>query len=127
MKSSRRRWLVAGFLFLVVVGWAMGQIDYARVVDGKRPLFARFTLYLADGGSVQYLGLGYTVGDHHQYWDMEPPDVQTNTSWKPILTDMPTNSSWGPARLTRYRVGPTLDYWTPFMSRESLNVIVETN
>lgn len=106
----------------------MGQIDYARLVDGKRPLFARYTLYLADGGSVQYLGLGYTVGDHHQIWDIESPDVQTNMPGKPIiLSGMSTNSSWGPALLTRYRVGPTLDYWTPFMSRERLNVIVETN
>jgi|SRR5580693_1808822 hypothetical protein len=104
MKSSRRKWLVAGFLFLVVVGWAMGQIDYTRLVAGKRPLFARFSLGLADGGSIQYFGMGYTVTEHHQM----------------------SVSPW-PAQYAEFQIGPTLDYWTPFMSRENLSFTVETN
>jgi hypothetical protein len=111
MNRMRLRWLAVVFLFLVVIGWAMGQYDYTNLEDGKRPLFARVRLDLADGGSIQYLGLGYTVTDHHQLWTMEP---QTNAPWQPVQN-------------TQFRVGPTLDYWTPFMSREDLSFVVETN
>ena len=116
MKPARRRRLVFGFLFMVVISWAMGQYDYARLVDGKRPVFARFRLGLADGGSVQYLGLGYTVTDLHQdRWGIEiPTDVRTNASW--------LNAPYSP-----FKVGPTLDYWTPFISREETKYVVETN
>lgn len=94
----------------------MGQYDYARLVSGKSPFFARIKLHLEDGGSVQYLGLGYTVTDEHQMrWGIEmQPEIMTNADWK-------TNPS------TPFRVGPRLDYWTPFVSREQTRFIVETN
>jgi hypothetical protein len=57
MTKTKRRALLIGFLLMVVIGWAMGQYDYARLVAGKHPMFARFRSHLADGGSVQYLGL----------------------------------------------------------------------
>jgi hypothetical protein len=91
----------------------MGQFDYARLVAGKRPTFARVQLHLADGGSIQYLGLGYTVTDRHEMrWgiEMQPEACQTIGS-----------------QVAPFRVGPTLDYWTPFVSREQTRFILETN
>jgi hypothetical protein len=91
----------------------MGQYDYARLVVGKRPMFARFQLHLADGGSVQYLGLGYTVTDMHELrWGVE---------MQPEVRRASTN------QIAPFRVGQTLDYWTPFISREHTRFIVETN
>ena len=109
--TKKRRRLAICLLIVVVVGWAMGQYDYARLVAGKRPMFARFQLHLADGGSVQFLGLGYTITELHEMrWGIEmQPDPQTLGKFGP------------------FRVGQTLDYWTPFMSREHTRFIVETN
>jgi hypothetical protein len=113
MNPKRRRWLAVIFLSLVVIGWAMGQYDYSRLVAGKRPLFARISLYCDDGGSVQYLGLGYTITDlHRMRWGMEmSPDVRVNAS----------------NEITPFLIGPTLDYWTPFVSRQQTRFVVETN
>ncbi len=103
--------MLIAFLALVVIGWTMGQYDYSRLVAGKQPLFARIQLHLADGGSVQYLGLGYTVTDLHQMrWGIEmKPEAQTI------------------GKVAPFRVGAELDYWTPFVSREQTRFIVETN
>jgi hypothetical protein len=111
MTKTKRRVLLIAFLLLVVVGWAMGQYDYARLVAGKHPMFARFQSHLADGGSVQYLGLGYTVtAKHEMRWGIEMQPEMRGTS-----------------QAAPFRVGPTLDYWTPFISREQTRFIVETN
>ena len=116
MTTKKCRCLLMGFLLVVVIGWAMGQCDYARLVAGKRPMFARFQLHLADGGSIQYLGLGYTVTDEHEMrWGIEMP------------TEAVTNAGWKATPYAPFRVGPTLDYWTPFVSREHTRFIVETN
>jgi hypothetical protein len=113
-----RRWklLLIGFLALVVIGWVMGQYDYSRLIAGKQPVFARIQLHLRDGGSVQYLGLGYTVTAAHELrWGYEmQPDVKLSEGWKA-------------APYTPFRVGPELDYWTPFVSREQTRFIIETN
>jgi len=94
----------------------MGQYDYARLLGGKLPLFARLQLNLANGGTIQYLGLGYTVSQLHEMrWGIE------------IQNDIVTNASYKSAPYAPFRVGPTLDYWTPFISREHTRFIVETN
>jgi hypothetical protein len=110
-----RRWLFIAFL-VVVIGWAMGQYDYARLVSGKPPIFARLQLNLADGGSIQYLGLGYTVTEMHEMrWGIEMP------------LDVRASASYQAAPYAPFRVGQTLNYWTPFVSRENTRFIVETN
>ena len=116
MTKRRWKWLLIGFLALVATGWAMGQYDYARLVDGKQPLFARWRLYRDDGGTIEYRGLGYTVLDEHQLrWGIEmQPDVMTNASYQL-------------APYTPFRVGARLDYWTPFVSLEHTRFVVETN
>jgi hypothetical protein len=116
MTTKRRRWFLIGFLLVAFIGWAMGQYDYARLIVGKRPMFARLRMYCDDGGSVQYWGLGYTVTDEHEMrWGIEmQPDVMTNAGWRA--------TPYAP-----FRIGPTLDYWTPFVSRENTRFIVETN
>jgi hypothetical protein len=113
MTTKKLKWLFIGFLLVVVIGWAMGQYDYARLVAGKRPMFARLQLHLKDGGSVQYLGLGYTITDLHELrWGIEmQPEVRETTSYQ----------------VAPFRVGPRLDYWTPFVSREHTRFITETN
>ena len=113
MFTPKLRLVIFGLLCVVVIGWIMGQYDYARLVAGKQPLFARFQLHLADGGSVQYLGLGYTVTDKHEMrWGIEmQPEERIASSHQ----------------VAPFRVGVTLDYWTPFVSREHTRFIVETN
>lgn len=116
MTTKTRRWLVVGLLLVVVSVWAMGQYDYAALVAGKPPLFARIQLNLADGGAVQYLGLGYTVSQLHQLrWGIE------------IQNDVTATAAYKAAPYAPFRVGPTLDYWTPFASRDHTRFIVETN
>jgi hypothetical protein len=113
MSAKKYRWLFIGFLFIAVIAWAMGQYDYARLDAGKRPMFARCQLHLADGGSVEYLGLGYTVTDLHELrWGIEMQPEMRETSSNQVAP---------------FRVGPTLNYWTPFVSREHTKFIVETN
>jgi hypothetical protein len=113
MNTKKCGWLFVGFLLVAVIVWAMGQYDYARLVAGQHPMFARIQLHPADGGSVQYLGLGYTVTDLHELrWGIEmQPGVRETVSHQ----------------VAPFLVGPTLNYWTPFVSREHTKFIVETN
>lgn len=106
MNSKKRKWIFIGLPLVVVVAWLMGQYDYAALVAGKRPLFARWKMYDKDGGSVEYWGFGYTVTDTHQL--LYRIDI-------------------GKPETTTYRVGPALDYWTPFVSRDSTRFIIGTN
>ena len=116
MKRTWCRRLIVLILLLLAIGWVAGQYDYGRMVSGKRPVFARVRLSLNDGGSVQYLGLGYTITDKHEMrWGIEmKPEVMMSPEWKA-------------APYAPFRIGPTLDYWTPFISRENTRFIVETN
>ena len=109
MSAKKRKILLGIFLLAVLFGWSAGQYDYSRLVAGKRPVFALFILHLQDGGSIQYLGPGYTVTDEHQMrWGVEMQPDKTNVG-------------------APFRVGPRLDYWTPFFSREQTKFVVETN
>jgi hypothetical protein len=110
----RKRTLFIVLILLLAIGWAMGQFDYARLVAGKKPFFARLQLYCDDGGSIEYWGLGYTVTDLHRFeWG--------GNGIRPDARFVGSNM------ITPFRVGPTLDYWTPFMSRENTRFVVETN
>jgi hypothetical protein len=116
MTITKRRWLFLGILLFVATGWAMGQYDYGRLVAGKHPLFARFQLHLADGGSVQYWGLGYAVTDLHEMrWGLE------------MQIDVKETPSYRLAPYAPFRVGQRLDYLSPFVSREHTRFVVETN
>ena len=103
MTRRKRKWLLIGLAVATGVAvWWMGENDYARLAVRKEPLFARWELHPADGGSTEYRGLGYTVRAVHQ--------IQGITST---------------GRL--YRVGQTLDYWVPFLGRDVTWIIVRTN
>ena len=116
MTIKKCKWLLLGLLFVTALGWGMGQYDYGRLRAGKRPVFTFVKLRLADGGSVQYFGLGYTVTDRHELrWGIE------------MQTDVITNGAYHLTPYTPFRVGSTLDYWTPFMSREYTRFVIETN
>jgi hypothetical protein len=111
MKAKTFRWLIIGVLFVAVAVWIMGQYDYARLSDGKHPVFARLKMYEADGGSVQYWGFGYAVTEIHR---------MTGVLGDADFSDPSTSKA-------TFRVGYALDYWTPFVSRESELVLVVTN
>jgi hypothetical protein len=111
MKAKNFRWLFAGLLALAAVVWIMGQYDYDRLSDGKHPMFARWKMYEADGGSVQYWGLGYAVTEIHRM-----TGVIGDSDFSNLSTSKAT-----------FRVGYALDYWTPFVSRESDLLLVVTN
>lgn len=116
MSPQKYRWFIVALLLSLILIWAMGQYDYERLVAGKRPLFARLSLNCSDGGSVQYWGLGYTVTKLHELrWGIEIP------------TDVITNASYRAAPYAPYRIGETLTYWTPFVSRDQTYFTVETN
>ena len=113
MSTKKRRLLVVVFLIMLFMVWVMGQYDYSRLVAGKRPMFAWHQSYLEDGGSIEYDGFGYTVSELHELrWGIElEPEVEPGS----------TN------RVTPFRVGQTLNYWTPFVSRENTWLTFETN
>jgi hypothetical protein len=113
MITRRLKWLLIGFLALVVISWAMGQYDYVRLVAGKAPVFARLKWRPWDGGSVEYFGLGYTVTALHQ---REKASGNINGENSTISN-----------RTVSFRVGQTVDYWIPFGGREHIKFIVITN
>ena len=108
MKKPKLKHLLIGGGILIAAVWSMGQYDYSRLIDGNRPVFARIQLHASDGGSTWYLGPGYTVISlHHRVPDVLP---------------------WGTVSQERkFCVGPTLDYWTPFCSREQIRFITITD
>jgi hypothetical protein len=109
MKTRRYKVIFIGVLAVAIICWLAGQWDYSRLAAGKPPLFARWVLHANDGGSIWHIGPGYTVIELHEMrWGIDSqPDFETNY--------MP------------FRVGETLDYWTPFVSRERTKFVLETN
>ena len=105
MALKKRKIILIAGIFAIIIVWAMGQYDYAALVAGKRPVFARCKMYPADGGSVEYWGFGYTVTQMHRLSGGLDPNNPT---------------------MRAYQVGPTLTYWTPFVSRDSI-WFIETN
>ena len=94
----------------------MGQFDYNRLLKGKRPVFARFRTICSDGGSVKYFGCGYTVTELHELrWGIE---------MEPDIRDTP---AYHMSPYTPFLIGQSLNYWTPFVSRERTRFVVETN
>ena len=87
----------------------MGQHDYAALADGKHPTFARWPRPLADGGSVEYLGFGYSVTQIHR------------------LTGHLVVGEVDQPGTTMFYVGQSLGYWIPYSSKESTLMIVKTN
>jgi hypothetical protein len=101
MTTTKRR-LAVGIPVILLLVFAMGQIDFVRVVRGKNPFFARWKTHPADGGSAEYRFIGYTV-THSRRLECMTLD--------------------GP----QYRVGPKLDFWLPFVGRDRTVLIVRTN
>jgi len=68
MEISRKKLLViaVGGLFAlwvlaVVLRITFSRTDYARVARGEPPLFAWASVFVLDGGTVEYHGLGYDL------------------------------------------------------------------
>jgi hypothetical protein len=102
MTAKVKRRLAVGISAVLLVLFVMGQVDFERVVQRKKPLFARWSMHPADGGSHEYPFVGYTVAYMHRLDGMTPDG-------------------------RRYRVGPKLDYWLPFVGRDHTALIVRTN
>lgn len=59
-----KKGLKIGIIVLVVIigcGIIFGSIDKKRALENKRPIFAVRTAIYKDGGSKEYMGLGYKV------------------------------------------------------------------
>ena len=59
-----KKGLKIGIIILIVsMGCAIifGSIDKKRALDNKRPIFVVRTAIYKDGGSKEYIGLGYKV------------------------------------------------------------------
>jgi hypothetical protein len=64
----RRRILLvvlAVWASLVTMRAVFSRIDYNRVLHGTKPIFALKWIYIQDGGTVEYQGLGYELTAVH--------------------------------------------------------------
>ena len=52
-------------LIIFILGIVFFAVDYNRVQNGKRPIFCIKCSGLLDGGTVEFIGLGYKVIDFH--------------------------------------------------------------
>lgn len=60
-KNAVRKLLII-ILLLTAIIWALFFItDYNRAQNNKRPIFAIETSFYSDGGTREYIGLGYKV------------------------------------------------------------------
>jgi hypothetical protein len=111
MITNRYKKILLGVVSVAAICWLAGQFDYSRSIAGKTPLFARWEMSMNDGGSIWYIGPGYTVFKLHELrLGIDPhPDDTTNATYVP------------------FRVGVLLEYWTPFVSREQTKFILVTN
>jgi len=107
--TKKITWLIVGFLILLGAIWAIGQYDYSALVAGRSPVFARWKMYPADGGSVEFEGFGYSVTRMHR------------------LTGHLVAGEADTPGMTRFYVGQTLDYWIPLPGRASTRIVLETN
>jgi hypothetical protein len=107
--SKKITWLVVGFLALLGAILIMGQHDYSALAAGRQPTFAWSKVPFADGGSVEYRGLGYSVMRVHR------------------LTGHLVAGEVDTPGMTRFYVGQTLDFWIPLFGRESTRIVLETN
>ena len=60
--------VIVGILgIIVVLGIVFFTVDYNRVKNQKKPIFCIKSLAggIMDGGTIEYLGLGYKVIDFH--------------------------------------------------------------
>ena len=95
MKPPSRGFIITILCFTVLylipmtATWICGRIDYARILRGERPIFARATWAIADGGTTGYQGLGYFL-------------VRVHTMMENVSDD--------PAVRGKYRSGATLHY-----------------
>lgn len=58
--------LLAVVLALAILGGVMFLIDCSNVKSGKEPLFAKEIGALNDGGTIEYMGLGYKIIDFNR-------------------------------------------------------------
>ena len=77
------------YLSPMMATWVCGRIDYARVLRGQGPLFARGTWAIADGGTTGYQGFGYFL-------------VRVHTMMENLSSD--------PADRGKYKSGATLRF-----------------
>ena len=101
MSTRKRRWTV-GIVSLFAAVFVMGQLDFQRIVNEQKPIFARWEAHPADGGSAEFRFPGYTVIYMREIQGMTPDGKQ-------------------------YRVGPKLDYWIPLFGRDGTSLMVRTN
>ena len=66
-KYKRTKMIINIFFIVILIIIAMISIDIVRVAKyDKKPLFAINTKTYKDGGSKEYIGLGYKVIDYYQ-------------------------------------------------------------
>ena len=58
--------LLAVVLALAILGGVMFLIDCSNVKSGKEPLFAKEISLANDGGTIEYMGLGYKIIDFNR-------------------------------------------------------------
>ena len=64
---------------LAILG--LSRADYARVAKGKKPLFTLPGVGIADGGSVEYMGLGYLLYSRYRFSNAPKPNPEFRDTW----------------------------------------------
>ena len=64
MKIFKKIIMIIFVLIVLIIIFA--TVDYNRVKNGEQPIFSKVTGTLMDGGTVEYIGLGYKIIDYHK-------------------------------------------------------------
>lgn len=84
--------LVAIILAIVIIGGVMFLIDCSKGKSGKEPMFAVKTVELRDGGTTEYIGLGYKIKGFNKFtggiWaEIGPWTIELQEKGEIIVTD----------------------------------------
>jgi hypothetical protein len=97
---NRKRWIIILIIlgaYCIVAGTVsfMAETDYERITAGQKPRFTLTEVGIADGGSVEYHGLGYLLISHHGYSSAPRPKWATGDGWAyDIGPEMVCSSRW---------------------------------
>ena len=73
--------ILAAYLLSYLVILCAGTVDYALVARNRSPMFTGPGVGVADGGSVEYRGLGYVIMATHRYSQRPRPAGECRDGW----------------------------------------------
>lgn len=68
-------------LIIILVGLSFYMIDKSRLEKDKEPMFTFYSDIIRDGGSRDYLGLGYKIVKYHKSCSYDNPENKKFYTW----------------------------------------------